>query len=88
MKKIRENELSQNLQEFQNTNLEIEFENEISGTLKLINGKVNFNNTDGYIYIECEEGNLKINTTLVMGYEKQNNVIRIKFETLVLNIKK
>lgn len=51
MKRIKENELNEHLKEFQNTNLQIEFENEISGKIVVENGTVNFNREDGYIYI-------------------------------------
>lgn len=88
MKKIKENELEKNLKQFQDTNLQIEFENEVSGKIVVENGTVNFNREDGYIYINYDKGTLKINTTLVTGYEVEKNLISIQFETLVIKIKR
>ena len=88
MKRIRESELEKNLKEFQNTNLQIEFENEVSGKIVAENGTVNFNREDGYIYINYDKGTLKINTTLVTGYEVEEKLVSIHFETLIIKIKR
>jgi outer membrane protein assembly factor BamB len=88
MKRIKESELNEHLKEFQNTNLQIEFENEISGKIVVENGTVNFNREDGYIYINYDKGTLKINTTLVTGYEVEKKLFSIQFETLIIKIKR
>ena len=80
MKRIKESELNEHLKEFQNTNLQIEFENEISGKIVVENGTVNFNRED--------KGTLKINTTLVTGYEVEKKLFSIQFETLIIKIKR
>ena len=40
------------------------------------------------IYINYDKGTLKINTTLVTGYEVEKKLFSIQFETLIIKIKR
>lgn len=87
MAKFREVDLTDILKDFQNKNLEIQFERSISGTFKMEDASVNFDEKTGYIYIKNKINEFKINTTLVFGYEKQDDEIRIDLETIVIKIR-
>lgn len=89
MSKIRERELTEILKEFDKTSIfEIEFENDLTGYIKLKNTTIKYDEITGFINIVGKDINLKINTTLVYMYEKNNNGIKIELESLIINIKK
>ena len=89
MSKIREKELAEILKEFDKTRtFEIEFENDLTGNIKLKNTIIKYNEITGFINIISNDVNLKINTTLVYIYEKNKNGIKIELESLVINIRK
>ena len=89
MKKFREFDLNENLQEFQEKcTIEIEFDRNIVGKIKLKEATVKYDEKKGYINIDSKSGNFKINTTLVYGYGKEENIIYINLDTILLKIKK
>ena len=71
MARFKESELTEKLQEFKNKkNIELEFEKSIEGKMKLEEATLKYDREYGYIIIESKNCKLKINTTLVTGYEK------------------
>ena len=89
MKKFREFDLNENLQEFQEKGtIEIEFDRNIVGKIKLKEAVVKYDEKKGYINIDSKNGNFKINTTLVYGYGKEDDAIYINLDTISLTIKK
>ena len=89
MKKFREFDLNENLQEFQEkSTIEIEFDRNIIGTIKLKDAIVEYDEKKGYINIDSKNSNFKINTTLVYGYAKEDDAIFINLDTILLRIKK
>ena len=89
MSRFREKDLPEILKEFQNKcNVELEFENNLSGNVILKDVTIKYYEEIGFINIEGKDTDLKINTTLVYFYEKDNNIIKIELETLVMYIKK
>lgn len=89
MSKFREKDLPEILEEFQNkSTVKIEFENNLFGNIILENVTIKYDEKIGFINIEGINTNLKINTTLVYMYEKDNNNIKIELESLMIIIKK
>ena len=89
MLKFREKELTEILKEFQNkSTIEIEFENDLYGSIIFENVTIKYDEKVGFINIEGQNAKLKINTALVYMYEKDNNCIKIELESLVIYIKK
>lgn len=89
MAKFKESELTENLQEFEKeTTIELEFEKSIDGKIKLENATVKYDKKTGYLTIQSDNNNFRINTTLVYGYEKINDEVDIDLETILLKIKK
>ena len=89
MKKFREFDLNENLQEFQEKGtIEIEFDRNIVGKIKLKEAVVKYDEKKGYINIDSKNGSFKINTTLVYGYGREEDVIYINLDTILLTIKK
>ncbi len=89
MSKFREKDLPEILEEFQNkSTVKIEFENNLSGNIILENVTIKYDKKIGFINIEGINTNLKINTTLVYMYEKDDNNIKIELESLMIIIKK
>ena len=89
MSRFREKDLPEILKEFQNKcNVELEFENNLSGNVILKDVTIKYYEEIGFINIEGKDTDLKINTTLVYFYEKDNNIIKIELESLVMYIKK
>ncbi len=88
MARFKESELTEKLQEFKNKkNIELEFEKSIEGKMKLEEATLKYDREYGYIIIESKNCKLKINTTLVTGYEKIKDEIHIDLETLLLKFK-
>ena len=88
MARFKESELTEKLQEFKNKkNIELEFEKSIEGKIKLEEATLEYDREYGYIIIKSKNCNLKINTTLVTGYEKFKDEIHIDLETLLLKFK-
>ena len=88
MARFKESELTEKLQEFKNKkNIELEFEKSIEGKMKLEEATLKYDREYGYIIIESKNCKLKINTTLVTGYEKIKDEVHIDLETLLLKIK-
>jgi len=89
MSKFREKDLPEILEEFQNkSTVKIEFENNLFGNIILENVTIKYDEKLGFINIEGINTNLKINTTLVYMYEKDDNNIKIELESLIITIKK
>ena len=89
MSKFNEKDLNEILKEFQdNSIIEIEFENNLSGKITIKDASINYNNKIGFININGINTSLKINTTLVYMYEKDKSSIKIDLDTLIINIKK
>lgn len=89
MSKFREKDLPEILEEFQNkSTVKIEFENSLFGNIILENVTIKYDEKLGFINIEGINTNLKINTTLVYMYEKDDNNIKIELESLIITIKK
>lgn len=88
MARFKESELTEKLQEFKNKkNIELEFEKSIEGKMKLEESTLKYDREYGYIIIESKNCKLKINTTLVTGYENIKDEIHIDLETLLLKFK-
>ena len=89
MKKFKEFDLNENLQEFQEkTTIELNFERSIDGRFKLEDATIKYDEKKGFINIDSKNGNIKINTTLVYSYGKENEVIHIDLDSILLKIKK
>ena len=89
MKKFKEFDLSQNLQDFkEKASIELEFEQSLTGKLIFEEATVKYDRENGYINLESKNGNLKINTTLVYGYAKEENQININLDDLLIKIRK
>ena len=89
MSKFKEKDLNDILKEFENkSNVEIEFENDLIGCLVLNNITIKYDEKLGFINIEGINTKLKINTTLVNRYEKNDDKIIIILDTLTLSLKK
>ena len=88
MKKFKERELPEKLQEFQEKKVvEIEFDKSISGKLRLEETIIAYDSKNGYINIKSKNGNFTINTTLVYGYGIEDETIYIDLESLLIKIK-
>lgn len=89
MAKFNENELTEKLKDFESQKqIELEFEGGIDGKIELEDVKVKYNSKTGFIGILGKNCELKINTTMVCGYEKIENEIKIDLETMLLKIRK
>lgn len=88
MAKFKENELIEILKDFNNVNIVIEFERALSGLFNFENVNIWYEPEDGYIYIKNKDIMLKINSTMVFGYEKNNNKIKIDLDSIMLKISK
>lgn len=87
MIKFKESELTENLQHFKDTDIVIEFEQSLVGDIQIQNATIKYNKYDGFIYINSNVCKLKINTTLVNSYEKDDNYVYIKLDALNIKIK-
>lgn len=88
MAKFKESELDKVLKDYNNIDLEIQFDMGLEGKIKLANAEVEYDEKKGYINIKNPNTTLKINTTLISKYEKNENEIIINIDTLVLKIEK
>lgn len=89
MAKFNENELTENLKEYnEKAKISLEFEIGIEGKIELNDASAMYNKQTGFINISGNNCNLKINTTMVNKYEKVNNEIKIDLETIILKISK
>ena len=89
MLRFREKCLNEILKEFDNRSMiEIEFENNLSGSILLKDANIKYDEKLGFINIKGRNIKLKINTTLIYRYEKDKNSIKIELESLVIYIKK
>lgn len=88
MAKFRESELTEILKGFkENSQVELEFERSIDGTINLEDANIKYDSKYGFININSKNGNFKINTTLVYNYEKTQEGIEIDLETLIVRVK-
>ena len=88
MSKIKESELENFLKQFDNRRIiEIEFDENLEGKIRVEEAKITFDNKNGFLIIEGNMFYLKINSTLVYRYEEINNEFKIELEGLKLNIK-
>lgn len=89
MAKFNENELTEKLKEYEeNAKINLEFERGIDGKIEIDNASVKYNHQTGFIKIFGEKCDLQVNTTMVCGYEKIGNVIKIDLDTVMLKITK
>ena len=89
MAKFNENELTEKLQEYkEKAKIELEFERGIDGKIGIENGTVEYDKQKGFIKITGNNCELEINTTMVLGYEKDDGKIIIDLDTVVLKITK
>ena len=88
MSKIKECELENFLKQYENKNkLEIEFDVNIEGKIKVEDAKIKFDNKNGFLVIEGNKFYLKINSALVNRYEEINNEFNIELDGLKISIK-
>ena len=84
MKKFKEFDLNENLQEFQEkTTIELNFERSIDGRFKLEDATIKYDEKKGFINIDSKNGNIKINTTLVYSYGKENEIMNNRKASIV-----
>ena len=89
MAKFNENELTEKLKEYkEKAKIDLEFERGIDGKIKIENGAVEYDKQKGFIKITGKDCELEINTTMVLGYEKEDRIITIDLDTVVLKIAK
>ena len=89
MQKFGEKDLNEVLKKFENAEkVEIEFENNLSGSIFIKNAKIKYDEKYGFINIDGIDVKLKINTTLVYKYIDEGEKIKIILDTLTINIKK
>ena len=89
MSRFREKDLPEMLQEFnKECTVELKFEDNLSGIIVLKDVTIKYDEKIGFINIKGKETNLTINTTLVYLYEKDNNIIKIVLESLIIYMKK
>lgn len=87
MKKFNENELTKILEEYENNaKIKLEFERAIEGKIELDNAKVKYIPDIGFIEIVGKDCKLRINTTMVCGYEKEGDEVLINFENILLKL--
>ena len=88
MAKFKENELTEKLQKFKKeTTIKLEFRNGIDGKIEFKKATAEYDYETGYINIIGENGEFKINTTMVYGYEEREDEIIINSETISVKIK-
>ena len=89
MQKFGEKDLNEVLKKFENDEkVEIEFENNLSGSIFIRNATIKYDEKYGFINIDGIDVKLKINTTLVYKYIDEGEGIKIILDTLTINIKK
>lgn len=89
MTKFKESELSENLKFLKNKGkLKLEFEDGIDGKMELDNVTVEYDYKRGFIKIKGEACDLDINTTLICGYEKDEDGVVIRLEAIGLKMKR
>ncbi len=86
--KIKETELNKNLEMYQNASIEITFEKALNAKIELKKANIKFDYKNGFIEINSENNNWKINTTLVNSYRKVNDEFFIDLDTILIKIKK
>ena len=89
MAKFNENELTERLKEYENqSKINLEFERGIDGKIEIEEAKIKYNEQTGFIEIIGKQCDIQINTTMVCGYEKTENEIKIDLEEIMLKISK
>ncbi len=87
MTKFNENELTKILEEYENNaKIKLEFERAIEGKIELDDADVNYKKDIGFIEINGKNCNLRINTAMVCGYEKEDNEVRIDLENILVKL--
>ena len=88
MPKIKESELENFLKKFENKNvIEVELDENIEGKIKVEKAKIKFDNKNGFLLIEGNLINLRINSAFVYRYEENNNEFKIELEGLKITVK-
>ena len=88
MPKIKESELENFLKKFENKNvIEVELDENIEGKIKVEEATIQFDNKNGFLIINGNMINLKINSAFVYRYEENNNEFKIELEGLKITIK-
>ena len=89
MAKFNENELNEKLKEYkEKADINLEFERGLDGKIKLEDARIKYDPKQGFIKMEGANCKLEINTTMVCGYEKIDDTIKIDLETIILKIVK
>ena len=89
MAKFTESNLAEILKDFENIpKIELEFDKSLEGKIVLSNALIKYDSKYGFINITSEEGEFKINTTLIYSYEKIDKEIIIDLDTISLKIKR
>ncbi len=89
MAKFNENELTEKLKEYENQpKINLEFERGIDGKIEIEDAQINYKEQAGFIEIVGKKCDLQINTTMVCGYEKTENEVKIDLEEIMLKISK
>ena len=89
MTKFRESDLTENLKNFETeTKTEIKFERGLDGRMILEDATIKYDADVGFINIQSKNAELKINTTLVDEYKKNNDEIIINLENIMVKMRK
>lgn len=89
MAKFNENELTEKIREYkEKAKINLEFERGIDGKFEVENATVDYDKQNGFIKIMGKNCALEVNTTMICGYEKENNEVKMDLETVILKITK
>ncbi len=87
MAKFSEKELPKKLEKYKKVDLlEIVFSRGIDGNIVLKNATVDYEYENGFINIESQNGNIKINTALVSEFKTTDNKISLSLDSLVIKL--
>ena len=88
MSKIKESELKNFVKQFESKNvIEIEFNENLEGKIKVEEATIKFDYKNGFLIIEGKMFFLKINSALVNRYEENNDELKIELDGLNINIR-
>lgn len=88
MARFSEKNLAEKIERFKNVDsLELDFSRGIEGNVKLKKATVNYDFENGFIKIESQNGNLKINTALVNEFKTIEKGILLNLDTIEIKIK-
>ena len=85
MVNFNENELTRILKDFDDkSKIELGFEKGIEGKFEVEDASIGYDYKNGFIFIKGANCDLKINTAMVCGYEKNENEIRVDLEDVMV----